>query len=118
MELKTKKKVKILFINSSDKLCRVKTKFVIGLNKTIKDKTGKEYQLFSQDEIKYYVDLKINNPNVGVIIDKHFWKIASHDTFRLKFEKIEDFVSQQDLMSHHLRAIEQVKEYKMETMEN
>lgn len=99
---------KIYFINNEKKTFRVKKQRVHGLNKTIKDKTGKEYQLFTQDELQFYADIPINDPNVGIMIDGVFWRITTISRYRNNFEKLKVMLGEHDLSQTTKKANESI----------
>lgn len=102
------KMAKIYFVNNEKKTFRVKKQKVYGLNKTIKDKTGKEYQLFTQDELKFYVDIPINDPNVGVMVDGVFWSITTLSRYRNNFEKLKEMLETKDISQTTKKANESI----------
>lgn len=67
------------------------TKYVIGLEDSIVDKTGKHYQVFLQENLEYFKDLRLNNPNIGIIMpDKTFMKICTYEIALKMFNKVRE----------------------------
>lgn len=87
--LKTKK-CKIPMMNKDKKELFFNDHKAIGtqLHITINDV---KYQLFLQDKVDHWKDIRLNNPNVGIIVDKVFFKCGTLETLRnnLMVEKLE-----------------------------
>lgn len=89
MKMYQARKAFIPMINKTDNTLELREFRAIGTDKTIKDKTGKEYQIFFQEKLSYFRDLRINNPKIGVIMpDKTFMAIGTYESYRTKFNSL------------------------------
>lgn len=81
LDYKTRK-VKLPFVNKKAREIRYSPKVVHGCSQIVEDLTGDKYQLFLQDDLEHVVDIRVNNPNVGVIIKGVFMAICRYEQYR------------------------------------
>lgn len=112
MAFNKRKKAKIIFINMGELSYRIRTQYVHGIEVKLADSAGKEYQLFMQEEVKYVSGMRVNNPNVGVIVDGHFWKLTTFEGYVMKTKSLIDFLSQKDILDQHNKSFERIKGFK------
>lgn len=87
-----RKLTKIPFNNSE-----FKNKYVYSLGVTVTDKTGQVFDLYQQDKVQYHVDIPLNNPNVGVIIDGIFWASGTFERLHTDEQGFRDLIGRHDL---------------------
>ena len=83
MENKTnyiKRIAKIPLQDKKTKVVRFEKKKLVGCKGTLIDKTGKEYQIFLQEPLQYYVDLRLNNPKLGIVVKGVFWALCNYES--------------------------------------
>lgn len=76
MKIYKYKTAKIPMINNKTKETYFETKRVYGHTCILHDKHGNEYQLFLQDKVENWLDLRLNNPKIGVLVEGVFWAIG------------------------------------------
>ena len=74
------KTVKLPIANKKSKTLSFKKHKVIGIERILIDSTGIAYQVFAKDIINYYMDFRVNNPNIGVLVNNVFWTIGTVET--------------------------------------
>jgi hypothetical protein len=67
----------------------------IGLDLTMKDKSLKEYQLFMQNDLDFYQDIRLNNPKIGVVLQWQGFKVfqplgATYETALFRRQSLEE----------------------------
>lgn len=88
------------------------TKYVIGLTDSVIDKTGKKFQVFLQENLEYFQDLRLNNPNIGIIMpDKTFMKICTYEMAKHSPEKVRNVFKTIDAIKAY-NELKQQKENK------
>ena len=96
MKFKKYTNANIYFI--SGEKYRIQHQRVYGLETSIKDKTGKEFQVFAQDKLKFVADIRANNPKIGVIIKGTFMAVSSYESLILNSHRFETRILQMDLI--------------------
>ncbi|MFG1594172.1 hypothetical protein [Halobacteriovorax sp. CON-3] len=73
-----RKQAKIIHICRSEKVVtNVVEKKLVGLESFLESKEGTFYQLFLETDVVFSQGLRLNNPNIGVIVDGYFIKIGT-----------------------------------------
>lgn len=106
------KKAYFLRISKNNKTYQKINIKAIGLQKIVTDSTGKQYQLFLQDDLKFHVDIPLNDPNIGVIIDGLFWAICPYSTARRDLNKIDEIIKKNSIHELNLKGLESIKDFK------
>ena len=104
MELTDKRKVRIIFRDKNGKLS-YKNKTVYETPAMIRDKDDRIYQIYLQDKLEFVSDIRVNNPNVGIVVGQYFCSLGTYETYRDMKETIEKTVSSFNIKESFIQSV-------------
>lgn len=95
--LKKYKNAQIPFVNTETKEVRYDPERCYETILKVIDSTGAEFTVYTQGYVKHSKGLRINNPNVGLIINNNFMKIGDYEYLLYRYGKLQSWALTKDL---------------------